>query len=567
MRTLLILLFALPLALPAQQLDAIFARRNEVCFQFPDPGAAALARIGRFISIDHGSRRDTVRAYANRAGFERFLAEAIPYTVLPHPGDRAAIPTRALADWLAKASPCQDTIDYYPSYELYEAMMQDFADNFPELCRLEEVGLLPSGRKLLAVVISDNVHTAEAEPQFLYTATMHGDETAGYPVTLRLISYLLCRYGADPFVTTLVDEVEIWVNPLANPDGTFTDDNATLSGATRFNSNGVDLNRNYPDPEDGPNPDGNAWQPETLAFLALADAQHFDLSANLHGGVEVANYPWDTWQRRHADDDWWQLVCRQYADTAQLYGPPGYFNFLDDGITNGYDWYTVAGGRQDFMTYFHRGREFTLEMSDTKLIPQSQIENFWQYNYRSLLHYIDQARYGLRGVVTDSITGEPLAARIEAAAHDLDSSHVYSRLPHGDYYRFLKAGSYAFTFSAPGYLPKTIDVTVEDFAATVLDVQLAPEGVSSTGTTAFGPLALEVIATAPGELTINWSRPPTQSLQLLLLDAAGRTLASHTVAAGTLSGWRWAVPGLGPGVYFVATRDGSRWITEKVFVN
>ena len=37
----------------------------------------------------------------------------------------------------------------------------------------------------------------------------------------------------------------------------------------RYNSNFIDLNRNYPDPEDGPHPDGNPYQQETNIFLGL----------------------------------------------------------------------------------------------------------------------------------------------------------------------------------------------------------------------------------------------------------------------------------------------------------
>ncbi len=37
------------------------------------------------------------------------------------------------------------------------------------------------------------------------------------------------------------------------------------------------------------------------------------------------------------------------------------------GVTNGYDWYTTSGNRQDFMNWYHGCREVTLELAEAKL--------------------------------------------------------------------------------------------------------------------------------------------------------------------------------------------------------
>lgn len=58
---------------------------------------------------------------------------------------------------------------------------------------------------------------------------------------------------------------------------------------------------------------------------------------------------------------------------------------LDNGVTNGYAWYAVAGGRQDYMTYFMHGREVTIELCHTKLTTASQLPTYWNYNKASLL--------------------------------------------------------------------------------------------------------------------------------------------------------------------------------------
>ena len=152
----------------------------------------------------------------------------------------------------------------------------------------------------------------------LYTSTMHGDETVGYILMLHLIDSLLNGYGSVQRITNLLNNYQIYINPLANPDGTYAGGNNTVYGATRNNANGVNLNRNFPDPEAGPHPDGYPWQKETMAFMHYDSIHHFVMSANYHAGDELVNYPWDTWAKLHADDAWFQFVSHEYADTVHM---------------------------------------------------------------------------------------------------------------------------------------------------------------------------------------------------------------------------------------------------------
>jgi hypothetical protein len=87
---------------------------------------------------------------------------------------------------------------------------------------------------------------------------------------------------------------------------------------------------------------------------------------------------------------------------------------------------------------------------------------------------MEQSLFGLRGIITDSITGLPLKAKVEVLNHDIDSSHVYSSLPIGNYHRYIYQGSYQFQFSKSGYHSKTINASVLNNSTTNLDVQLVP---------------------------------------------------------------------------------------------
>ena len=78
------------------------------------------------------------------------------------------------------------TFQKYPTYDQYVEMMQHFAIQHPDICRLDTFGTSVEGRLLLALKISDNVEQDEPEAQFLYTSTIHGDELVGIVLMLRL---------------------------------------------------------------------------------------------------------------------------------------------------------------------------------------------------------------------------------------------------------------------------------------------------------------------------------------------------------------------------------------------
>ena len=456
----ILILFLLPISLIAQNIDEIFYKKNEIYFSFKYDKKSQLDRLSKIISLDHEIEKTKAYAYANKKQFELFLNQNIDYEIIDN---------SVLYDNISK-----NNWDYYPTYNQYVNMMYAFADSFPQICRIHSLGTLSSGREILIVNISDNVDQKENEPSFLYTSSMHGDELTGYVLMLRFIDDILNKYNVDSRITNLVDEIDIWINPLANPDGAYAGGNNNVWGATRSNANFIDINRNFPDPEDGPHPDGNPWQDETLIFMGLSDTINFNLASNLHTGTVVANYPWDTWSQLTADDNWWQHVCNEYADSCQFYGGNNYFSGYNDGITNGYDWYEVDGGRQDYMNYFKHCREFTLELSDDKTPNPQDLPAFWDANHPSFYNYMEQSLYGLRGIITDSITGLPIKARVEIANHDVDSSHVYSNMPIGNYHRYIYQGNYSFTFSKSGYHSKTINASILNNNTSYLNVQLVP---------------------------------------------------------------------------------------------
>ncbi len=501
------------------------ATYGDVYFKFSVENSEKLDALPKFISIDNATKNNVnvVYAYVHKSRYSDLLDLQIPFEVVSKLNETKAITMATtvaeMANW-----------DRYPTYGVYQQMMQDFVTNYPSLCRLESIGTSQNGRDISVLRITDNPDADENEPEFFYTSSMHGDETVGFVLTLRLIDYLLTNYGSNSQVDNLVNNVEIWINPDANPDGTYNGGNHTVAGATRYASNGIDLNRNFPAPEDD-HPDGNAWASENVDMMAFADMHNITLSANMHGGAEVVNYPWDSWyssQRVHSDDDWWELVSHEYADTVHD-NSSGYMTGYNNGITFGADWYLIWGGRQDYMTYFKEGREFTLELSDTKLLGTQHLQAHWNYNYESLLLYMEQSLYGIHGVITDSVTGDPLEAKIEISGHDDDVSFIHSQLPVGNYHRLIYAGTYNVTYSKTGYYSQTITTSVVNYNTITRDVALVPIGAGVADEVVSNAISMIPNPTSGGKTHLNFT-DSFDNVSVAIYDSLGRTVFSNYFA-------------------------------------
>ncbi|MFX0581284.1 M14 family zinc carboxypeptidase [Nocardia nepalensis] len=103
--------------------------------------------------------------------------------------------------------------------------------------------------------------TVSNKPKLLLFAQIHAREIATGELMWRWIDYLADGYGIDPEATSVLDSTEVWIVPVANPDGveivSATEgrprfqrknvDDAEPSCATEDpgNGRGVDLERNF----------------------------------------------------------------------------------------------------------------------------------------------------------------------------------------------------------------------------------------------------------------------------------------------------------------------------------
>lgn len=532
-----------------QPLELKLQQRGEVLVSLHAADLNKLPNQGSW-SIDKVTN-DRAVVYLNQEYYKKLIELNIPFV-------QEQIPSQKRYLKMAHSLNEMSNWDAYPDYDTYIAMMNQFAIDYPDLCSLDTIGYSEEGRLLLSVKISDNVSEDESEPELFYTSSMHGDELTGYVLMLRLIDYLLVNYNSSE-IKMLVDGVEIFINPLANPDGTFAGGNSMVYDATRGNAKGVDLNRNFPDRIKGDNPNG-AWQKETIAMMEYMDRRNFSLSMNFHGGAEVLNYPYDDTVYRgelHPDNDWFNTVCVNYVTEARKVDEFYMRDIESSGVTIGWSWYAVSGGRQDYVTHFLNGREITVELSE-KLPDASKLPSFWDKNYVSLLAYAQEALYGLQGAVTN-MNGLPVHAKIQVLNHDVDSSHVWTQKD-GVYYRYLSSGTYSIKVSASGYKSQTYNnITIVDGETTVLDVQLE-EGVGVNETER---LTAKVYPNpSNGNFTVELPDNTISELKIYTLD--GRHVWS---SLGKLKGSASVhLPDLKKGVYVLTTKMGSEIAVQKLII-
>ena len=524
--------------------------------------AATLQELSREFSVDHVKRNAdntfNTRIWLSHKDFDNFLSKQIPY--------KTFTPSRARVTMAQNYDEMVANWNCYPTYSTYLAMMDTFQTRFPNLCEIDTIlASTPGEHKILCAHISNNLNDNEGKPSFFYTSTIHGDEVVGYYMMLRFIDHLLTNYGTDSYITNLVNNIDIWICPLHNPDGTYHSSNNQINSdpvSVRANQHGIDLNRSFP--LVGQPIVKSDFEPEVEAMMLFLERHHFTLAANLHGGAEVFNYPWDSWtseQHSHADADWWEYVGHNFADTCHNYSM--YYMWEENnGVTEGGDWYVITGSMQDYHNWYLGTRHVTIEVSNYKVVSTNLVGDYWNAAYHSLLNFIAEANNGIHGTVTDSLTGEPLQALIYIENHDLDHSYVETTLPHGDYHRPIKAGQYAVTYSAEGYLPKTIVTTVTDGEKIVQNVQLT----ASVGIAEYEKTSVVYPNPAHDFLTVELL-DGTEIDNITLYDIQGRLVGANNYSPLPSGIFKLDVRNLPSGIYILHIRiTNGREITQKVQV-
>lgn len=435
--------------------------------------------LSRQFSIDHVSyEAETnvfrVRLWLAKRDYRPFLALNLPFQIADLTDEKSEV---EMALTYAELSAQWDR---YPSYPAYREALSFYSSCYPDLCRIDTI-LYPTPRNhaIFAVRLGREREEGEYKPPFFYSSTMHGDEPVGYYMMLRLIDYIL-KNQQDSLVSAILDKTDLWICPLENPDGTYYTGDHILGSfpvSRRANASGYDLNRSYP-PIDGMLP--GAPEPEVEAMIEFVSSVSPVLSANLHGGAELYNYPWDAFRssdKKHPDSPWWTFMGERFTERCRQRNP-AYFPLQQNVVTAGGDWYIITGSRQDYMNHYMGCREATIEMSTKKVVASSLLPSYWEYARDALLNYIVEGTYGFSGIITDKESEKPIEAAVCLYNAESDSYgfFCFSDQKTGRYFRPIFPGNYSVIFMSKGYDPQMHTLTVTDKETRILNIALERSG-------------------------------------------------------------------------------------------
>jgi len=281
----------------------------------------------------------------------------------------------------AKIIPRNKFFGYTTYYDLVRLCTR-MEREYPGLAERFSIGESVDGRKLMGVKIRNRARRRKIK----LVGNMHGDETVGRELLVRMIEYLLSEYKkGNEEIVDLVNSCEIHILPSMNPDG--------FARLQRTNAYGYDLNRNFPDRFYG---QITPQQPETQAIIKWSKRENFTISANFHGGEVVANYPFDGNRQRQSgvytgteNDGEFRRLALAYASNHPDMKTSRHFS---QGITNGAKWYVLYGGMQDWNYLHTHDREITLEVSKQKHPHGGEIETFWEKNRLAMIRFMQEIK-------------------------------------------------------------------------------------------------------------------------------------------------------------------------------
>lgn len=297
--------------------------------------------------------------------------------------------------------------DFHSSSELERDLLA-LEDSYPNLARVFIIGESLEGRNLYALKISDNVNNDEAEAEVIFIGCHHAREWISVEVPFLLGKYLVENYASDSQVRDLVDQSEIWIIPLLNPDGLEYSIHFYRYWRKNRRDNedgtyGIDLNRNYgyqwgidnigsspytfSDTYRGPSAFS---EPETQAIRDLFAQRNFSALISFHSYSQDILYPWGYSDQPSPDDLLLEQMAMDMATQIQAVNG-NIYGFMQAGE----GFYLTNGDTTDWSYGVYGIPSFTIELPPADRLEgeffnaEEDIQPIFNENLPAMLYLID----------------------------------------------------------------------------------------------------------------------------------------------------------------------------------
>jgi hypothetical protein len=323
-----------------------------------------------------------------------------------------------------------------------ETILQDIANDHPEITDLYSIGTTYEGRDIWCLEITDNPGIDEGEPGVLFMGLHHAREWPTLEICLNICDELTSGYSS------LVNSNRIWVIPCVNPDGYYychdqghdwRKNRRPIPGGI-----GIDLNRNYAGSSNGDpwgawgsvgdgsisnNPSSEVYcgpapfsEAETQAIrnIFLENDIHASISWHTHG--QLVLWPWGYSYDPAPDYNYLMQVAQNIASEITRQSGSGTYTPQQGAVL-----YPTTGDTTDWaygFGHYVQGRPtfvYTIEACSSFHPSESYLDQIIAENFDGALVLLQEAED-----IRDTVTPRVIPPVIDEMEIDDDGNYTVS---------------------------------------------------------------------------------------------------------------------------------------------
>ncbi|MFC1744386.1 M14 family metallopeptidase [Candidatus Riflebacteria bacterium] len=287
----------------------------------------------------------------------------------------------------------EDLGEYYTYEEVVTELKRLESEN-PQIVSVLELGKTHEDRTIYAVKISDNAREREEETRIFVGGGIHSREWISIQMIMHIIHKLVNGYADDEEIRFLIDNQEIYLVPVLNPDGVvYSQTQYKMWRKNRREMDqyfGVDCNRNfgYHWGESGASnwPGASTFrgpeafsEPVNQVIKSLEELVNFDTALTFHSYSELILFPWGYTSNNCPDYSTFDNLARAMAEFNNYKPQPASSLYICSGVSM--DWLYGARGIYTF----------TFELARSFIPPENEIAEIMASNWPACLYFFKKS--------------------------------------------------------------------------------------------------------------------------------------------------------------------------------